>query len=78
MDDDENSLKDNPDGIPEENVDVNNNKENDFEFAKPSMPIYRSSSNAGRQRPISAPAELMVKTSVNKFHNICQWLSGDV
>lgn len=59
-DDDEETSKDNPCTIPEENVDANNNKENDFEFAKPSMPIYRSAS--GRRRPISAPAELMVMT----------------
>jgi hypothetical protein len=44
----------------EEDMDENNNKENDFEFAKPSMPIYRSASGAGKRRPISAPAELMV------------------
>ncbi|XP_028391555.1 M-phase inducer phosphatase 1-like isoform X2 [Dendronephthya gigantea] len=59
VNDEENLFKDNADGIPEENVDANNNKENDFEFAKPTMPIYRSSSNSGRQRPISAPPELM-------------------
>jgi hypothetical protein len=44
----------------EEDMDENNNKENDFEFAKPSMPIYRSASGTGKRRPISAPAELMV------------------
>jgi hypothetical protein len=44
-------------------MDENNNKENDFEFAKPSMPIYRSTSSAGKRRPTSAPAELMVINS---------------
>ena len=53
--------KENPSRIAEEYVDENNNnKENDFEFVKPSMPVYRSVSNAGKRRPTSAPAELMV------------------
>ncbi|CAB3977131.1 M-phase inducer phosphatase 1-like [Paramuricea clavata] len=57
--DEEGPLKDNSCEIVEEDMDENNNKENDFEFAKPSMPIYRSASSAGKRRPISAPAELM-------------------
>lgn len=57
--DEEGPSKDNSCEIVEEDMDENNNKENDFEFAKPSMPIYRSAPGTGKRRPISAPAELM-------------------
>lgn len=58
--------KDNPGGINEENIDKNNNKENDFVFAMPSMSMYRSATNAKQTRPISAPPELMVKSCIIK------------
>ena len=72
-------VKENPSGIAEENFDENNNKENDFEFAKPSMPIYKS---AGKRRPISAPAELMSPgTSYRKdsmdYENVATHFSVD-
>lgn len=45
----------------EQQLDLNSNKENEFEFAKPSAPIYRSAFRAGKRlRPTSAPPELVV------------------
>lgn len=51
----------------EQQLDLNSNKENEFEFAKPSAPIYRSAFRAGKRlRPTSAPPEL--SPSGSSFH----------
>lgn len=54
-------------GILEEQlVDDDDNKENEFEFVKPTMPVYRS---ASRLRPTSCPAELSPGGSSYKERN---------